>query len=184
MLRPRIWRRRWLWRQSQLWGRKGPRWRWLLMMWLIIELIADLKVAGMEGMVDQNATSATGPLASVKIAQILIQLFFPEGLVTLPANAGRRRTAATNVMVRRMTHAQCSPYVDLRMCSFWRKLIPISRRWPYCKGLQAGGRNLLQLQRGGNKTFYMQWFWKIQIKEVLLDKFSNVSNILTLTIID
>ena len=59
----------------------------------------------MEGMVDQNATSATGPLASVKIAQILIQLFFPEGLVTLPANAGRRRTAATNVMVRRMAHA-------------------------------------------------------------------------------
>jgi len=39
----------------------------------------EMEVAGMEGMVDQNATSATG-------------------LVTLPANAGRRRTAATNVM--------------------------------------------------------------------------------------
>jgi len=39
----------------------------------------EMEVAGMEGMVDQNATSATG-------------------LVTLPASAGRRRTAATNVM--------------------------------------------------------------------------------------
>ena len=64
-------------------------------------IVDELQAAEMEGMVDQSAISATGllimawaePYADFNLTLAL------EGLVTLLASAGRRRTAATNVMV-------------------------------------------------------------------------------------
>ena len=58
-----------------------------------------------------------------------------KGLVTLPASAGRRRTAATNVMV----------VLWLLFFKNWQFDPKTSRRRSYCERLQAGGGDLLQL---------------------------------------
>ena len=64
-------------------------------------IVDELQAAEMEGMVDQSATSATGLLIMAwaePYADINLTVGF-KGLVTLLVSAGRRRTAATNVMV-------------------------------------------------------------------------------------
>ena len=64
-------------------------------------IVDELQAAEMEGMVDQSATSATGLLIMAwaePYADLNLAVGF-KGLVTLLVSAGRRRTAATNVMV-------------------------------------------------------------------------------------